>query len=298
VSNLTDKLDNAMKASLGVGTAASDEILNGTEEPADDIYADTRAVNDVRLIPVDKIVPNPDQPRKEFAPESLAELGLSLKRHGQLQPIRVREDPDKGCFVLVVGERRWRSAKMMEMTHLACIIVNRPMTGNESRLEALIENCVREDLKPVEQAHAFKALMDSEGWTQERLAEELNLSPQTIGRAITLLALPEPVRELVEQGDLPITTAAELRQIKGKDAREKQEAVAKKIAREKPGRTAAVKEIHKQAKGGAKPVVETPAEVTIRVPGGKVVLQGKALCKSRESQAEALRRALEQVEDE
>ena len=176
MSKITDKLGGAMRSSLGVGTPAAAEA----QAPApvgSNLYVGTRALSDARAVPVERIVPDPEQPRHDFEPEKLAELGLSMKRRGQLQPIRVREDKENDRFVIVAGERRWRAAKMMEIATLDCLIVKRPMTDGEKLTLQLIENCVREDLKPIEQGQAFRTLMDREGWTAEQLSKELNLSP-------------------------------------------------------------------------------------------------------------------------
>jgi ParB family chromosome partitioning protein len=292
MSKITDRLGGAMRSSLGVGTPAAAEAMAQTASAASgNLYAGTRAANDTRSIPVDRIVPDPDQPRKEFAPEAIAELGLSLKRRGQLQPIRVCEDREHDCFVIVAGERRWRAAKLMEIAELMCTIVKRPMSPGERLTCQLIENCLREDLKPVEQAHAFKALMSQEGWTAEQVAKELNLSPQTVGRALALLGLPGPVQELVETGSLPPSTAAELRSI---GQPEKQVEIATRIVREKRNRDAAVAEIRKHSTKRR----PTLSQFTYDVAGGSIVVKGRGPCKDAASKIRALREALEQAETE
>jgi ParB family chromosome partitioning protein len=247
-------------------------------------------LGDARIIPVERIVADPEQPRHEFDPEKLAELGLSMKRRGQLQPIRVREDKENDRFVIVAGERRWRAARMMEIPTLDCMIVKRPMTDGEKLTLQLIENCVREDLKPIEQGHAFKTLMDSEGWTAEQLSKELNLSPQTVGRALALLSLPGPVRELVETGSLPPSTAAELRSI---DSPAKQVEVASTIVREGKNRDQALAEIRVHAPRRRAVLTQVAYEVT----GGQVILKGRGPCQDAGAKVRALREALAQAEE-
>jgi ParB family chromosome partitioning protein len=238
---------------------------------------------------VERIVPDPEQPRREFEPEKLAELGLSMKRRGQLQPIRVREDKENDRFVIVAGERRWRAARMMEIATLDCLIVKRPMTDGEKLTLQLIENCVREDLKPIEQGQAFRTLMDREGWTADQVSKELNLSPQTVGRALALLSLPGPVRELVETGSLPPSTAAELRSI-GSPA--KQVEVASRIVREGKNRDQALAEIRTHAPRRRAPVTQ----ISYDVDGGQVILKGRGLCQDAAARVRALREALVQAE--
>ena len=116
-------------------------------------------------IPLDKIVPDPDQPREEFDPEALERLAESLKTRGQLQPIRVRWDEAQGKYVIICGERRWRAARMAGLATMSCVVSEGPIDAGELLALQLIENCLREDLRPIEQARAFKSLMDRNGWS-------------------------------------------------------------------------------------------------------------------------------------
>ena len=179
---------------------------------------------------------------------------------------------------------------MMEIPTLDCLVVKRSMTDGEKLTLQLIENCVREDLKPIEQAHAFRTLMDREGWTAEQVAKELNLSPQTVGRALALLGLPGPVQELVETGSLPPSTAAELRSI---NSPAKQAEVAARIVREGKNRDQALAEIRVHAP--RRRVAGT--QFTYEVTGGQVVLKGRGPCQDAAAKVRALREALAQAED-
>ena len=241
---------------------------------------------------MERIVGDPEQPRREFEPETLAELGISMKCRGQLQPIRVREDKENDRFVIVAGERRWRAARMMQIPTLDCLVMKRPMTDGERLTLQLVENCIREDLKPIEQAHAFKTLMGREGWTAEQVGKELNLSPQTVGRALALLGLPGPVQELVETGSLPPSTAAELRSI---DSPAKQVEVAARIVREGKNRDQALAEIRVHA---PKRCAAVEAQFAYEVDGGQVILKGRGLCQDADAKVRALREALAQAEGE
>lgn len=290
MSRMTDRLGGAMRNSLGVGTPAAAEA-QAPPPASNGLYAGTRAIAEARSIPVDRIAPDPDQPRQQFDSEALAELGLSMKRRGQLQPIRVREDKEHDRFIVVAGERRWRAAKMMEIPALDCVIVKRPMTESEKLTLQLIENCVREDLKPIEQAHAFKVLMDREGWTAEQVAKELNLSPQTVGRSLALLGLPGPVRELVETGSLPPSTAAELRSIGDPT---KQVEVATAIVRDGKNRDQALAAIRTHATRRR----SAPAQFVYDITGGQVIVKGRGPCQDSAAKIRALREALEQAEAE
>ncbi|RUL82312.1 ParB/RepB/Spo0J family partition protein [Tautonia sociabilis] len=165
---------------------------------------------DAALIPVDRITNDPDQPRKEFDEEALRRLADSLKTRGQLQPIRVRWDEGSQRYVVLVGERRWRAARLAGLPALSCIVHDAPLDADERLMVQLVENALREDLKPVEQARAYRALMDANGWSGRQLAEELHIGQASVVRALALLELPEPVQEQVDSGALAPSVAYEI----------------------------------------------------------------------------------------
>jgi ParB family transcriptional regulator, chromosome partitioning protein len=168
-------------------------------------YDGTAGLKRALAIPVDRIVPDPNQPRKEFEETTLADLAASLKARGQLQPIRVRWDDAAAVWVIVTGERRWRAATLAGLTTLQCIEGKEPSTADKILEDQLIENCIREDLKPVERAHAFKTLMDARGMTYRTLAEQLHISAGAVSQALSLLKLPTEVQGRVDSGELAAT---------------------------------------------------------------------------------------------
>jgi ParB family chromosome partitioning protein len=125
--------------------------------------------------------------------------------------------------VVLAGERRWRAARMAGLTELQCVIHDAPMAADERLALQLIENALRDDLRPVEQARAYKRLMEAKGWTMTELAAELKVHQTSISRALALLDLPSTVQVRVEQGALAPSTAAEIAKI---DNPEEQQAVA------------------------------------------------------------------------
>ena len=165
------------------------------------------------LIPVDRIVSDPEQPRREFDPEGLRELAESLKTRGQLQPVRVRWDEPSGNWVLISGERRWRAAALAGLPSLQAVEAKGTLTPDEILEDQLVENCLREDLKPIEQARAFKVLMDVRGWSHRQLAEQLHIAPSAVSQALALLRLPDAVQESVEVGNLAPSAAYELSKV-------------------------------------------------------------------------------------
>lgn len=151
------------------------------------------------LIPVEKLVPNPNQPRRDFQPDALQELAASLRAKGVIQPLIVRAMPD-GRFEIVAGERRWRAAQLAQLHELPAII--RDFTDAEVIEVAIIENIQRADLNAIEEALAFRQLMDRFGHTQEKLAEALSKSRSHIANLLRLLNLPEDVQTHVREGKL------------------------------------------------------------------------------------------------
>lgn len=154
-----------------------------------------------RVIAVDRIAPNPDQPRRAFAQEALEELSSSIAAKGIIQPLIVRPDPnDADSYQIVAGERRWRAAQMAQLHEVPVLI--RELDDTEVLEIAIIENIQRADLNPVEEAAGYQQLMDRFGHTQEKLAEALGKSRPHIANLMRLLTLPEVVLEMVRSGDL------------------------------------------------------------------------------------------------
>jgi ParB family chromosome partitioning protein len=173
-------------------------------------YAGCTRIKDALAIEIGRIVPDPHQPRKDFDETALDELAASLKARGQLQPIRVRWDATLEKWAIITGERRYRAAVKAGLATLACVEARAAQTPDEILEDQLVENCVREDLKPLEQAQAYTALMERRAWSYRELGEFLHISKSKIAKAMALLQLPEPVKHLVEQGSLPPNTAYEV----------------------------------------------------------------------------------------
>lgn len=147
---------------------------------------------------IGQIKPNPDQPRKEFDEVRLEELALSIKEHGIVQPVIVRKVGD--WYELVAGERRWRAAQLAGLTKVPALV--REFTEAERMEIALIENLQREDLNPLEEAEAYRALMEAFGLTQEALAKRLGRSRSQVANTLRLLQLPDRVQEEIRAGRL------------------------------------------------------------------------------------------------
>lgn len=179
---------------LGRGLSALMADVNAGHDPDS---GQRRA--DARL-PVESLVPNPNQPRRSFAPEAMADLAASIRQKGVLQPLIVRPAAETGRYEIVAGERRWRAAQVAGLHDIPVLI--RDLDDTEVLEIAIIENIQRADLNAIEEAAAFRQLMDRFGHTQERLAEALAKSRSHIANLLRLLSLPDEVQDMVRQGML------------------------------------------------------------------------------------------------
>lgn len=168
---------------LGRGLGA---LLSSSPAPAAEESAAAAAVE----LPIDSITANPKQPRKDFDDKALQELAASLTQSGILQPVVVRRVGDS--YQLVVGERRWRAAKLAGLTRIPAII--REATDAQTLELALVENLLREDLNPMEEAEAYQRLLAEFGWTQEELAQRVQRDRSSIANCLRLLKLPELIQ--------------------------------------------------------------------------------------------------------
>jgi ParB family chromosome partitioning protein len=161
--------------------------------------AEASAAGELRELPVELIKPNPSQPRTNFDQEALDALAASIEASGVVQPLLVRPLPD-GSYELVAGERRWRAAQQAGLEKVPAVV--RDQAEAERLQAALIENMVREDLNPVEEAKACDALVQELGLTKEELARRVGRSRPAVSNLIRLLELPDEALELLEAGDL------------------------------------------------------------------------------------------------
>lgn len=157
-------------------------------------------------VPIDSLAPNPLQPRKRFAPESLDELAASMRSTGVLQPLVVRPRGDR--YEILVGERRWRAARQAGLARVPALV--REASDAEALQLALVENLLREDLNPLEEAEAYQRLVGELGWTQEDLARRIGKDRSSVANALRLLRLPEIIQEDLRGGRLTMGHARAL----------------------------------------------------------------------------------------
>jgi ParB family transcriptional regulator, chromosome partitioning protein len=195
-------------------------------------------------IPVGKIERDEGQPREEFEPEPLARLAESIRTKGLLQPISVRWAEERGKYIIVAGERRWRAAGMAGMGSISCIVIDRPLGPGELLALQCIENLIREDLKPIEEARAFRTLSTVNNWSGNQLAKELGISQSSVAQALALLDLPEPIQASIEAGELAPSTAYAIARIEDPAA---QREVAARVVAEGLSRAEAVEAVRRVA---------------------------------------------------
>lgn len=183
--------------------------------------ADELLPNVVQEIPVGDIDPNTEQPRRSFPEEAMTQLSASVKEQGILQPLLVVEQPG-GRYRIVAGERRWRAARQAGLATVPCIV--RDMDMIRQMEVSLIENLQREDLNPMEEAAAIRALMQQCGYTQETVAARLSKSRPVIANLLRLLTLPKEVAQMVREGQL---SAGHARVLAGLDREEDKIALAR-----------------------------------------------------------------------
>jgi ParB family chromosome partitioning protein len=181
------------KRGLGRGLGA---LLSSTPTDSDSLID----------IGIDQIEPNPNQPRKSFGSDRLEELAASIRASGVIQPIVVREVPDG--YQLIAGERRWRAARLAGLDRIPALV--REATDAESLELALVENLLREDLNPMEEAEGYRHLLSQFGWTQEQLAQRIGRDRTSIANALRLLRLPDSIQSDLRENRLTMGHARAL----------------------------------------------------------------------------------------
>ncbi|MFH1330274.1 MAG: ParB/RepB/Spo0J family partition protein [Actinomycetota bacterium] len=158
------------------------------------------AVQGYTTIPLDAIKPNPQQPRRAISPEGLQGLAASIREVGVLQPVVVRHGDEPGTFVLVAGERRWRAAGLAGLKEIPALV--REGDDVSGLAEALVENIQREDLSPLEEAAAYRQLLEDFGLTHEEVGARVGRSRPAITNTLRLLQLPSSIQGMLARGEL------------------------------------------------------------------------------------------------
>ncbi len=211
---LHKKLGGALAASIGVRDSSHLGLVDNPIQTKEDRQAGRSRMREAGYMLLENIVPDPEQVRTEFNQTAIENLSKSLKRFGMLQPIEVRWDEQLGKHVIMHGERRYRAAKLGGIESIPCIFREGELTESEKKQRQLTENCLREDLTPMEQARAFKELMALNTWTTYELSEALCLSQPLVSQRMSLFSLDESIQEQVASGEISGASGYHLAQIK------------------------------------------------------------------------------------
>ena len=211
-----ERIGAHLEESLGVREQDRRPKLSPTPLSRD---AGRRPLRNVGRVDINQVVPDPEQPRVDFPEEALERLAQSIRDKGQLSAIRVRWSEALGKWVIISGERRWRASKRAGLATIDCYFHEGEPSKSEVLEEQLIENCLREDLQPIEEARAFAALMDLNGWNGKELAEALRVPPAKVSRALALLKLPADIQEQVASGAISARSAYEISRLPDDEAR-------------------------------------------------------------------------------
>lgn len=178
----------------------------------------------LKMLPLHRVEPNPEQPRQDFDEEELAALADSIRIHGVIQPLTVRETGE-GYYQIIAGERRWRACRMAGLSEVPAVVVQ--ADDRKAKELALIENLQRQDLNSVEEALGYQSLMDEFGLTQEETAQRVGKSRSAVANSLRLLGLEEKVLEMLRTGAI---TAGHAKAILMLKSEKKQLEAAQKIA--------------------------------------------------------------------
>lgn len=206
--------NNIKRRALGKGL---EELFNNEQINFDQIeekILDSTSVDEIVELPIDELRPNPYQPRKVFDEEKLQELAQSIKEHGVFQPIIVKKSSIKG-YEIIAGERRVKACKLAELDKIPAIV--RDFSDQQMMEIALLENLQRENLNSIEEAMAYRSLIDAMKITQEELANRLGKSRSYITNMLGLLNLPEEVKDMIIENKISMSHARVLSKMENKE---------------------------------------------------------------------------------
>lgn len=199
---------------MGLGALFGDEAISG-------------GLNDFDYLPISKIEPRAEQPRNVFDEQGIEELADSIREHGVIQPLTVREI-DNGYYQIIAGERRWRASRIAGLDEVPARIIQ--ADDKKTTELALVENLQRENLNPAEEARGYRMLMTEYGMTQEETAQRVGKSRPAVANSLRLLSLPDEILDMLEKGEISPGAARAVLSIEGDVLRIQ---AAKKIASEK-----------------------------------------------------------------
>jgi ParB family chromosome partitioning protein len=202
-----EQIGNHLDESMGVREIDARPKLSPVASPKD---VGRRPLRSFGRVDLEMVAPDSEQPRSEFSDEAIQRLAQSIREKGQLHPIRVRWSDEQSKWLIISGERRWRATKAAGLPTIDCFFHKGELGPSDILEQQLVENLLREDLKPLDQARAFAALMDLNGWNGKQVAEALHISASTVSRSLALLDLPSDIQQRIDSGQLAARSAYEL----------------------------------------------------------------------------------------
>ena len=286
--NALEEVSLNVDESMGRRSSTRNTQLSPVSSPRD---VGRRPLRTFGSVEVQRIIADPQQPRTDFDDKDIERLAQSIRTHGQLHPIRVQWDGGVEKWVIVTGERRWRATIAAGLPSIDCYFVDGEVTEGELREQQLVENLLRTDLKPLEEAKAYQSLMELNGWNGKQVAEALHVTTSRISRSLALLDLPPDIQLQVETGTLPKSSAYEISKLENS---EQQAKLASQAASGELSHSQAVNQIkQRRGKKVAKPRSGIH-QVFLSERGLKVTVTSKAKVNYHEVEL-ALTEALEEV---
>lgn len=255
----------------------------------------------VLRVPIDQIVPDLAQPRQAFDAEAIDRMAKSIQARGLLQPIRIRWDAQRGCWLLVSGETRWRGAKQAGLATIPAVPVDGELSETDLLADQLIENVVRESLRPLEFARSLDRLKRLKGCTSKELAAELGISGGSITRAEALLSLPDDIQALIEAGRVSADAGYQISRLDDEAAQRElaHDIAAGRVSRDRA--TAVVQEAIGKRKSAAKAgrlPLRLASGISVTIAGSQLTWDGLlGSLDAIRKQAELLKKSGKEVSD-
>jgi ParB family transcriptional regulator, chromosome partitioning protein len=253
------------------------------------------SMEELLRLPIDDLMPDPSQPRKTFLAEDISRLAASVAARGILQPLRVLFDEERKKYRIIIGESRWYAARLAGLTMLPCLPVQGQPSETDILTDQIVENSLRNSLRPTELARALSKLKALKKCTAQQLATELGLSGGSISKAEALLSLPEDIQALVDDGSVSSKAAYQISRLP--DVRGQRE-LAQEVAAGKVSPEAAAEAV--QAVIGKKKVTPKGGRLSCKLDGGisVTISAGQPLTKAELQAAAAwLRTEIKKLDD-
>lgn len=286
--NVLERIKGQLDESMGVRVNDARPQLSPVPNAKD---VGRRALRTFGTLAIDNIIPDPDQPRTEFDEEEIEQLAQSIRDKGQLHPIRVRWSETHGKWLIISGERRFRATKKAGLPTVDCHFQDGELSQTEVLEQQLIENLLRSDLRPIEQAKAFQQLITLNGWSGKELAEALRITPSKVARSLALLKLPQDIQVRIESSEISPTVAYEVSKLESED----QQRAGLAQGRSQPLTVAKASNTVRQRRGTVAPKTRGLKQVFLTEEGFRVTVTASKRGTYDEIE-QALRIALEEVQ--